>query len=290
MHRIPWNKNESYGQICERYCDFVSKKYKDATIAFDGYGQVSTKDIAHLKRNKVAGREVYFTLEMKMTTRKEDFLSNTSNKVRFLRFLSTQLKSKGFTVKQASGDADYLIVSSALECATKKETVLIGEDTDLLVLLIHLCSTNHKTVFFSSEPKKGAALKTWNIQEVQKNLGKLTCQLILFAHAFNGCDTTSRLYGIGKSVALKLIHTNETFQKCADLFMHLESTATEIEEAGEKAMVLLYGGQELDLLNTFHYDLFQRQIAKATTFVHPQDLPPTSAATKFHSFRVFHQV
>lgn len=127
-------------------------------------------------------------------------------------------------------------------------------------------------------------MKNWNIKNVQRNLGESTCRPLLFAHAFNGCDTTSRLYGIGKSVALKLIHNNETFKKCANSFMHQQSTAKQIEEAGQKAMVLLYGGQESDVLDNFRYDLFQRKIAKATTFVHPQDLPPTSAACKFHSF------
>ena len=36
--------------------------------------------------------------------------------------------------------------------------------------------------------------------------------------------------------------------------------------------------------------MFQRKVAVAKTFVHPEDLPPTSAAAKFHSYRAYHQV
>jgi hypothetical protein len=39
--------------------------------------------------------------------------------------------------KNAVDDADLLIAQTAVDCALSSEVIVIGEDTDLLVLLIH---------------------------------------------------------------------------------------------------------------------------------------------------------
>ena len=59
-------------------------------------------------------------------------------------------------VYHASGDADVMIVhyKKAVQLAIVTDTVLVGDDTDLLVLLCyHACLESHNT-FFKSEPKK----------------------------------------------------------------------------------------------------------------------------------------
>ena len=58
-------------------------------------------------------------------------------------------------VYHASGDADVMIVhyKKAVELARVADTVLVGDDTDLLVLCYHACLESHNT-FFKSEPKK----------------------------------------------------------------------------------------------------------------------------------------
>ena len=68
--------------------------------------------------------------------KKEVFLSNTDNKRYFLNLLSTKLCENGCTTINAKEDADVLIVHTALELANNCDVVLIGEDTDLLVLFV----------------------------------------------------------------------------------------------------------------------------------------------------------
>jgi hypothetical protein len=50
-----------------------------------------------------------------------------------------------------------------------------------------------------------------DIQKAQSELGDQVCRDLLFVHAMLGCDATSRLFGFGKAVGLKLIQTNQTF-------------------------------------------------------------------------------
>ncbi len=63
-------------------------------------------------------------------------------------------------------DADVLIVLTAVASARHKETVLIGDDTDLLVLLLHHADMDAHEVFLKSEPKKSAQQnKIWCIRQ-----------------------------------------------------------------------------------------------------------------------------
>ena len=54
--------------------------------------------------------------------------------------LSAELQKANCETYHASGDADLLIFQKAVQCATTNKTVLIGDDTDLLVLLCHHAS------------------------------------------------------------------------------------------------------------------------------------------------------
>ena len=106
---------------------------------FDGYSDnPSTKDCAHMRRSGgTIGVTVHFTSSTTLHTKKEEFLSNKHNKHRFIALLSQRLEQAGCEIHQATGNADVLIVQMALTSAAKQETVQVGDDTDLRVLLIY---------------------------------------------------------------------------------------------------------------------------------------------------------
>ena len=94
------------------------------------------------------------------------------------------------------GDADLLIVQSAVECSYSAHTVIVGDDTDLLILLFyHAIRDDCHDIFFKPERKMGSKKlpKYWNIKLTKAALGNHVCENILFIHAFLGCDTTSRV-------------------------------------------------------------------------------------------------
>ena len=37
LQRVPWSKGETFEAVCERYVEYVSRRYGKATIVFDGY-------------------------------------------------------------------------------------------------------------------------------------------------------------------------------------------------------------------------------------------------------------
>jgi len=60
----------------------------------------------------------------------------------------------GCEIHEARGDADVLIVQTVLKSATEQETVLVGDDTYLLVLLIYHAKNVSHTVYFRAETKR----------------------------------------------------------------------------------------------------------------------------------------
>ena len=109
-------------------------------------------------------------------------------------------------------DANVLSVLTAVASARHKETVLVGDDTDLLVLLLHHAEMDAHEVFLKSEPKKSAQQnKIWCIRQSKLVPDPDVCDHILFIHAILGCDVTSRLFGLGKGLAVKRINTDVKF-------------------------------------------------------------------------------
>ena len=110
-------------------------KHPSATIVFDGYdGEATIKDMAHSQRSRTVGREIFFTADMQLKVKKEEFLSCKKNKARFICASADHLRAKGVSVSQASGDTDVPIVEAAVASSRYRDTTVVGDDTDLLVL------------------------------------------------------------------------------------------------------------------------------------------------------------
>ena len=88
---------------------------------------------------------------------------------------------------------------SAVDASLLYSTTLIGEDTDLLVLLLYYAQENGKGIYFKSDkPKKDGSQKVYDIRSLKKVMGPEICTQLLFIDALTGCDTTSRIFSVGK--------------------------------------------------------------------------------------------
>ena len=137
------------------YVDYVMHIYSQATVVFDGYVDgPSIKDVTHKRRTgSRSGPTVHFHGQTILCSKKEDFLRNKETKQRFINMLGSKLEIAGCTVLYAKGDADTMIVKAAVECSLQINTIVVGDDTDLLVLLCYHCEFSSQDVFFQPEPK-----------------------------------------------------------------------------------------------------------------------------------------
>ena len=284
LQRLQWDKGNLFGDICKSYIVYVYQNYVDPIVVFDGYDTPSTKDHAHVIRQEgVADTTAVITDDMIFTTKKAQFLKNSENKANFIKLLAKAMAEDDIDVDTSTVDADTLIVQQAIKAAQYTASVVIGEDTDLLLLLCYYTKETSKDIYF----KYGTAdsNKAWHIQQLQRKLRPEFCQDILTLHTYFGCDTTSSLFNIGKTACLKL-YKDKGFREAASLLRLPNVPKEEIHQAGNVIMVATYNGSKgKDLDELCHEKYVQKK--KVTDFVHPQTMPPTKGGTCKHSERVY---
>ena len=297
LHRIAWSFGSTFHQLCMEYANLVERHYGKCHVVFDGYESgPSIKDVTHQRRTKgLKGTKINFSASTPFKTKKELFLTNIENKQNFINMLGKYLAENGCTVFNADGDADLMIAQTAVKLSEETETVAIGEDTDLLVLLIYHSKDNCKTIYIKSDVKASLKeTKIWNISKTRHVLfffliGYEVSHLLPFLHAFTGCDSTSRIFGIGKGTALKKVASCNELQQCGGVFLN-ESSQEDVERAGERAFMMLYGGVDNKGLNHLRYSKFVHKANVSKAVVEVQTLPPTYSAARYHSRRVYLQV
>ena len=223
---------------------YSKKMCGEVIVVFDGYNRVSTKSMTQQWRAAGKVGSTVTSANMEVTLKKEEFLFNSRNKQRLINLLR-QVLQKNYVTHHADGDDYLLIVKTAVESARKRTTVLVGDDTDLLVLLCPYTSLDDHDLYFQPEPKANLRHWVWDMKVVKAKLGESICDNILILHAILGSDTTSRLYGIGKGTAIKKYDTCQHFREQAKLF-HSSSTVDDVVAAGENVLVSLYNGKPGD--------------------------------------------
>ena len=92
-----------------------------------------------------------------------------------------------------------------------------------------------------------------------------------------------------QGAALKKYANSLHFREQAKVF-DSPSTVDDIVVAGENALVSLYGGKPGEKLDGMRYQRYCEKLATNSSQIQPQNLPPTSAAARHHSLRVYLQV
>ncbi|KAH3796692.1 hypothetical protein DPMN_150261 [Dreissena polymorpha] len=118
----------------------------------------------------------------------------------------------------------------------------------------------------------------------RKQFSVRSCVIYFLPCMHTGCDTNSRIFGIGKGIAFKKAKSSQVLQ---DDFTEFQegTTQEQVTEAGERIIVALYGGSSFSDLNSLRLHLFTEKTINGINSVQIHTLPPTSAAAKFHSLR-----
>ena len=298
LYRIKWYLGETFHSIIQRYATYVESKYKTdemPTIVFDGYETASPKDSSHLRRTGGSvGTSVVINPSNTLTMSRKLFLSCTENKTSFIRMLGTQMEEIGCNILYASGDADFLTAKTAFQSAERKDTVLVGDDTDLLVILVGLVEgkeeLNHQ-LFYCPEKKSTSKkeIKVWDIKRVCNLIPAGITSNILFLHAIHGCDTTSRLPNVRINTLWKLT-LDEEFLKCASILKSARSSKADVIEYGLRALAMIYGGLNGESLEVLRTNIFHEKSKLHSEFQDIENYPPTSDSGSLHMQRVYLQV
>ena len=78
-------------------------------------------------------------------------------------------------------------------------------------------------------------------------------------HSLTGYDSTSRLFGIGKGIALKRLN-QEYLKAHGQLFMNTTSSKLDVIKAEEEALTRVYGGVPLKGLDILRWRKFTTKV------------------------------
>lgn len=145
LHKVRWSPTMQVSDVLPLFLKYITSLGILVSVVFDGYeAGPSIKDQEHTRRSLKAGQvapDRQLTKEIKNTGNQEAFLSNVNNKMALINLLTDYLQQHGITIHQATGDADTLIVSVALQNASASDNLapvaVIAEDTDILALLLY---------------------------------------------------------------------------------------------------------------------------------------------------------
>ena len=210
-------------------------------IVFDCYDRQTTKAPEQKRRRLKTGSYPDVVLEdsTPVPGNKEAFLGNMANKQHLICMLSAHLEHGGVAVIHAAeeGDADVVIVRKAIELGEHEDVVVIADDTDILVLLMYQAHSSHQLYMETKH-------HTIAIDTAQQALGVDVCRSPLFVHAMTGCDTTSAMFGVGKTKAFKVLKASEELSAEVLMFGDLTTPKDVLFKIGEKFISALYGGSK----------------------------------------------
>ena len=213
-------------------------------------------------------------------------MANRSNKSRLISKIIDSLTLKGVSSCQSQGDADYLISSIVLAHAENMtyHVVLVAKDTDILVMLLHSSKTENVFMQYDKDHiynKYGHSIKI--------KMKRVVSHHILLIHAISGCDTVSAVYGVGKKKALAVLESGDW--DVLDVFLKTNPNHDEVARAGEMFLIKLYGRKHTcKTLDKLRYVLYIQKMSKVSRKFQLQNLPPTSDAARFHSYRAYYAV
>ena len=121
--------------------------------------------------------------------------------------LSDKLDKKDIIVFYANDDANTLISTTAIKAVESSEVIVVCNDTDIIVLLWHKVDMHG---LYAKTPGQ-----VWSV----RLLVQFGMQyIIMLIHAITGCDTTSRIYGVGKDNILKSLRLVKACRDVVSVF------------------------------------------------------------------------
>lgn len=193
-----------------------------------------------------------------------------------------------------------MIVEIAVNDSSDFEIIIVAEDIDVLVILTARAKID-KEIYFLKLGKQKEPSTFYSSKSLDLNYPN-SAQLILFAHCFTGCDTTSAFYNKGKKKFLELLEKREDLREKAKIFYNSESQMDDILKAGTYCTILMYGsGKDIQLaklnsienIPSFLEKMRYASFIKATTknsAVKLSSLVPTIDALHQHLKRVYYQI
>ena len=307
---VHWPNKGTVQDYINNFCDYVMSKtaHSDVYLTFDRYYDFSIKSITRGARaGKHATRRHQLGLQSPLPPQKV-VLTVIDNKVQLLDLLCEQLIEKvrkegkpakhklivtsrdpspielysGHSrqrddLKTSHEEADVIMVYhlSKLAEAGCKTIKVISDDTDVFVLLLHICSELNLHCNITMEPTSSSRTSVDVPASAEQNLDITRC--LLAAHALSGCDTVAQMYGVGKGTVVTKLKAGQPLELLGNLQVPIDDVVIE----ATKFTATCYGVnvKEGEDMSDVRVEVWSRKIGKnITSAPELKSIPPTSEA------------
>ena len=161
---------------------------------------------------------INFTGNMALSFSKDKFLSIDTNKQNITNLIGKILQIAGYNVVFSQEDADVDIVLAAIKESHYQNVTVVGEDTDLLILLLYY---NSKQSDFQLLVQSDKHAKTKDV--IKHN--------IKFYSNMLGPDLCRAIQPQTKSTSFKLFLNNPRLLQLASIFLKPDQSSDDIKNA-----------------------------------------------------------
>lgn len=185
-------------------------------------------------------------------------------------------------------EADVIIVQRMVHLASKVDSIkVVCDDTDVFVLLMYFYVTEKLACNVYME-NTSAPKVVIDIRASVDNNKVLICNLPA-AHALSGCDTTSSLFGIGKTTIVKVLKSGPSLSSLGNIVSDIDIV---LEESSRFiCQCYMFGSVNGGTMSDFRYQIWTHKMARKNITSAPElkSIPPTSEAFKQHVLRAHNQ-
>ncbi|GBN24091.1 hypothetical protein AVEN_4048-1 [Araneus ventricosus] len=186
LHKVVWQRNMNFGDIAKSYLTYLQTHYgSNVVVVFDGYP------------SDVTGNSTKSAEHIRRTN------LHSSHEIIFNEDTCPENSEGQFLANERKSQYDNIFV--------------VGEDIDLLVLLTGLAPMKENLYF-----RKCGKGRTPDVLYSTKSFKYKFSRMIVFIHAFSGCDTTSALFGHGKTKFSSLLEKNRHLEEKDKYFSTLK--------------------------------------------------------------------
>ena len=171
---------------------------------------------------------INFTGNMALSFSKDKFLSNDTNKQNIINLIGKILQIAGYNVVFSQEDADVDIVLAAIKESHYQNVTVVGEDTDLLILLLYYYSkqSDFQLLFQSDKHAKTKDVIKHNINFIA------TCWGLIYAEHYYFCIVLLvAIQPQTKSTSFKLFLYNPRLLQLASIFLKPDQSSDDIKNA-----------------------------------------------------------
>lgn len=289
FYHIVWPHGGAPSDLISSIKAFLSRYSDDADkiVVFDKYQGTSAKD--HERMRRACEATIDYDLSITSSLPKRDaILKSKTNKQKLASVLSTFSLGENVTMETkddgafSHDEADITMVSYVIQAATYGKGVVrvVSDDTDVFVLLVYWV---HRAGLQCK-----VQMERWNgiVQDINATCTELgpKCLQLLSVHALSGCDTTSYLYGKGKTRALNTLLSGN-LPGLANVIDEVGISPASLMQAVNPFVTALYNQAPGTSMEVARFNLFTKKKSPKV-----MALPPTSANLLQHALRAHLQI